>query len=197
MGPTPPQGNNTVQIVIYDSTGQIVRTLPTTKDTDIVHNFTFSESPFIADGSSLLNIIDMNGNIIGQWNGRDDNGNMVYPGTYRVKVTTNNEYFVIEDIAVVAEDSLEAAVVQVRYSKDSIEFFIGAQAYWQKVKIYNIDGELIKTLYPADGATSAVWDMTTAGGARSSNGIYIAVIELKNTTTGNSVRRIAKLAVRW
>ncbi len=191
---TPVQGNYTVQIVIYDSTGQVVRTLASTKDTDIVHNFSFSKTPFIADGTSILDIIDMNGNIIGGWNGRDDNGNMVFPGTYRVKVTTNNQYFVIKDIAVVAEDPLAGAVVQVRYSKASTGFFIGAAADWERVKIYNIKGELIKTLYP-EGANSAEWDMTTAKGAKASHGIYIAVIELKNKTTGNSLHKLAKIAV--
>ena len=190
------QGNNTVQIIIYDSTGQIVRILPETKDTIIIHGFSFSQSPFIADGSSVLDITDANGNIIGVWNGRDDNGNMVFPGTYRVQVVTNNTYFVINNIAVITEDSLATAVVKVHYSNNSIEFF-GVDAVWEKVKIYDIDAELIKILYPAPGMNSATWDMTTVSGAKASSGIYIAVVELNNKTTGATVHKLVKVAVRW
>jgi len=186
---------NIIQIVIYDTTGQIIRTLSETKDTIAPNNFSFSESPFIADGSNVLDIIDNSGNIIGVWNGRNDNGNMVYPGTYRVKVTINSSNYIIKDITVVAEDLLASAQVQVRYSSNNIMFFINANARWGKVKIYNISAELIKIIYPASGAGNAVWDITTSGGKKVSKGLYVAVIELTNPDTGAAIHKLTKLAV--
>jgi len=169
----------------------------------IIHNFTYSANPFTDNGSNILNIYDMNGHSFAQWDGRNTGGNAVPGGIYFVHVTTidpaGNSY-VLDlplDVITVGSDSITGFSIRDMGGAYVIQSGV-ANVEWIRIKIYNLNGEYIKGFYtvPSSGLFSVSWDKRTTSGARAANGIYVVVIEFKDSNTGYLDRRIEKLFLK-
>jgi flagellar hook assembly protein FlgD len=201
--PTPTSGDNTIEITIYDSRGEVVKKLGSFKYVDIIHTFTFSENPFRANGVKFVQIIDANKNVLGVWNGKDESGYMVLSGTYFVKVKTidkeGNEYIVIQILTVLIEDTYSIKDLKILYNKDGIRIIAGIENIeWMNIKIYNLYGELIKRINPENLGSNLdlLWDKKSASGKKVSDGIYILVFEFKDKNTGIVNRKIDRITVK-
>jgi flagellar hook assembly protein FlgD len=198
-----PYGKNRVQASIYDANGATVATLLPGGSDLIIHDFTYSANPFTDNGINILNIYDSNGHSFAQWDGRNFGRTAVPSGIYMVHVVTidpdGNSYVVDLPLDVIAVGSDGVAGFSIRDL--GAEYVIQSQVTnvdWIKIRIYNLNGELIKgfEMAPSSGQFSASWNKRTTSGARAANGIYVVVIEFKDSGTGYLDRRIEKLFLK-
>ena len=146
----------------------------------------------------------LNGQSIATWNATDDKGNLVPNSFYHFVLEehpTNGNPVLLERDSFITPyhgDSVAfVAMPNVGYSGDVIHFsasFSGTQADGQsKIKIYATSGELVKTLDISNGA--ALWSLDNLNGQVVSSGVYLAVLEGIDPTTGQKARKISKVLV--
>ena len=148
--------------------------------------------------------IYLNGQLVASWNAVDDGGQMVPNGFYHFVLEENpvgaNSILLERDAFVDPNHggavSLSAAP-NVGHPGDTIQFsasFAGIAADGQsKIKIYGVDGELVQTLTLSNGA--AAWDLTNKSSQKVAAGLYVAVLDGINPTSGQKLRKICKVLV--
>jgi len=200
-----------VELNIYNSAGEIVRSIREEKKTSggaVTLNELGGKLIFTKEGGEQF---IKYGNNIGDyiyWDGKNQEGEIVSSGIYEVQVILKNaESGIVSEasktVTVLREGKVyieELKAVPNPYVKGSggiIRFewtLQGAEAGTVTIRIYNVAGELIKRLegYLAAGAIN--WDLKTEDGNDATRGIYIAVMEAKNSE-GYKDRKIIKFAI--
>ncbi len=119
----------TVQVNIYNSAGEVVKTILVQNVSQPINNLTLSTSNLITTlqgpGSTIL--IYYNGSLIGTWDGSNNSGNPVTNGTYQIKVSSTSTAGVVTSVS-------QQAVVNRQLSNIT-------------ANIFNSSGELVRTLY--------------------------------------------------
>jgi flagellar hook assembly protein FlgD len=119
----------TVQVNIYNSAGEVVKTILVQNVSQPISNITLSTSNLITTlqgpGSTIL--IYYNGVLIGTWDGSNNSGNPVTNGTYQIKVSSTSTSGVVTSVS-------QQAMVNRQLSNIT-------------ASIYNSSGELVRTLY--------------------------------------------------
>jgi hypothetical protein len=199
-----PAGDNTVRISIYNDKGEKVRPLDVSLSREVVHSIGLSANPLDANGINSTVITNSLGDIMGIWDGKDNGGRVVFPGTYFIQVKTTdkngNDFIINVPIDVITKNSFYVSMeawysnngsIRIRGSAVNIE--------WLDLKIYNMAGELVGK-FPqaiAGAAYDYTWARTTGSGKKVSNGIYVCVAEFKDLRTGLIARKYLKLAVKY
>ncbi|MBP7793270.1 MAG: hypothetical protein KA120_09465 [Candidatus Goldbacteria bacterium] len=200
-----------VELNIYNSAGEIIRSIRKEKKTSggaVTLNELGGKLIFTKEGEEQL---IKYGNNIGDyiyWDGKNQGGEIVSSGIYEVQVILKNvESGIVSEasktVTVLREGKVyigELKAVPNPYVKGSggiIRFewtLQGAETGTVTIRIYNVAGELIKRLegYLAAGAIN--WDLKTEDGNDATRGIYIAVMEAKNSE-GYKDRKIIKFAI--
>jgi len=156
----------------------------------------------MVNGSNLLVIRDSQGQEIGSWDGDNTGGTSVYSGTYTVHVETTdgsgNKYIVDSPLDVITTNSLAVNNLTIRYLTGAVRIMAGLNnAQWTEVRIYSINAELVRRYHEEQtNNLDITWDLKTTSGQRAANGIYIAVIQIKDSNTGYISMRTEKIAVR-
>jgi flagellar hook assembly protein FlgD len=195
-------GSDIVNIDVFDSRGEKVIWLGQAMSREIVHDPQLSVNPLRANGTNKVVITDSLGGVIGTWDGKDGTGKIVFSGTYTLQIKTKdssgNEYIVNRIIDVIAENTYSIDV-KIYYGDGFISIFGGAvNTSWIKIRIYNINAELIAQAdaQVLGGAYNYAWDLRTTSGSKAAYGLYIVVVEFKDSNTGVVSRKIEKLAVK-
>jgi flagellar hook assembly protein FlgD len=199
-----PAGDNTIHISIYNDKGEKVRALAVSLSREVVHTIGLSANPLDANGINTTVITNSLGDMIGIWDGKDNGGRVVFPGTYFIQVRTTdkngNDFIINVPIDVITKNSFYVSMeawyqnngnIRLRGSAVNIE--------WLDLKIYNTAGELVGK-FPqaiAGAAYDFTWDRSTGSGQKVSNGIYVCVAEFKDLHTGLVARKNVKLAVKY
>lgn len=195
-------GENTVYISIYDDKGEKVRGLPVSASSEIVHAVSLSANPLAANGLNASVITNMLGESMGSWDGKNDGGRIVFPGTYTIQIKTldkdGNEFVINVLIDIITSGSSSVSLKAEYLSGGAIRIFGDAVNVSRlDIKIYNAAGELIGK-YPqsiAGSSYSMNWAGLTAGGSRVSSGIYVVVAEYVDSNTLLTGRRLIRAAV--
>ena len=203
-----------VEICIYNSAGEKVRTIRDDKD---VSNTSISLKVginnmgmvVIEKGTNNINITYGTGPadyVI--WNGLNDQGLAVSGGNYEVQVnmvTIQGKITVAtESIVVMNEKSPYMGDVSIQpnpyvnsaSASKQIRFVWapGTDTGWMNVTVYTIIGEKVAAFNTTLQSGSVVWNLKTEDNSRAANGYYVVVFESKNIN-GRADRKMAKLVM--
>jgi hypothetical protein len=202
---TPSCGQQVVNI--YDERGEKVATVCGNVSFPAGTNFTMTLSSFSQNpnGPGGTISIFLNGQWITTWNAAKDDGSFVPNAFYHFVLqenTGNGNTIQIERDAFISTYHGEAVAFvglpNVARAGDTVKFtasFAGTPGTSQsKIKIYSMDGELLQTL-DLDGTGSATWDLKNAEGSPVASGLYIALLDGVDPTSGQGLTKTIKLLV--
>jgi large repetitive protein len=199
-------GNFTVKVNVYNSAGEVVKTISVQVFSQPVNSITLSTSNTITTLNGPGSIIDIfyNGYLIGTWNGTNNLGQPVSNGNYSIQVDNMGQTGVVTSVA-------QTAIVNRSLANIT-------------ANVYNEAGELVRTLYnvvsdpvgstmnnvtlssnilrpsvaaPAGGSTTNVanilietsgtpvtltWDGTNSGGTIVTPGVYTIAVHWNDGT---------------
>jgi hypothetical protein len=195
----------TQQIVqIFDSRGELVRSLTGTNDYPNPSELTLSLSSFIpaSSGAGGSVTISLNHQTVTVWDVRDDQGQWVPNGVYKIVVEEEaggQNYYYSENVSV--EPFFEPGGVNFKaapnfaHSGDMVHFSVSYETApadsRSRIKIYSLSGELLRNLPVANG--QAVWNLENNGGLEIASGLYFALLDGVDVTTGLPVQKIDKI----
>jgi hypothetical protein len=198
---------NQQTIEIFDIRGELVLTLKGTSTFSETGPFSLSLSTFVplvnAPGGSLN--ISINGVVVAAWNATDQSGQLVPNGVYHISVTEkfpDGSSLNMAQNAPVDPYSNQTAVYfkampNMVHSGDVVKFsasFAGIVADGQsKIKIYDLAGELIASLFVQNGASN--WDLTDSKNQIVASGIYLAVLDGTDPASGQHLTKVLKILV--
>jgi flagellar hook assembly protein FlgD len=207
-----------VMLNIFNEAGELVRTIKK----ENTGTLTGKLDLVVGDGKGTL-AIDGNGSPVNvkyganlleyiTWDGKDSQGNVVQSGSYEVQmvmqtdsgltVEATQSIIVLReakkylDQLIIAPNPYDAkkgpAFVTFKWT------FTGgvAQAGDMHLRVYNVAGELVAEMSGdlADNVAGITWDLKKEGKTHLARGIYICVLEAKNTA-GYLDRAITKMAI--
>jgi uncharacterized repeat protein (TIGR01451 family) len=122
-------GLYTVSINVYNSAGEVVKTIPVKSYSEPINGIILSTSNLITtlQGPGSTIEIFYNGTLIGTWDGSNNNGNPVTNGNYVIKVDSTSS---TGSVTTVAQDAT-----------------VNRQLSNITATIYNSAGEVVRTLY--------------------------------------------------
>ena len=184
-----------------DSAGTLVRTLEETYILQPVNDFNLSSDILEAEGRATLRIwTDRLFDSV--WDGTDENGKLVASGQYYITTISINR--INRRTIVTKAVTVQRAMIQViegqRISPNPARDFVriwarsriaGAEV---RAQVYTVAGELVARL-TFGNSDVVTWNMTNIAGERLASGVYLVVILAKDPETGQTERRIIKLAV--
>ncbi len=201
-----------VQVNIFNSAGELVQTIITPYNGSDQVSLSISNTNGISNyvlpvgkGSPLITIGYTSSNPPLTWDGKNSQGDYLQSGVYEVQLVlkTKSGFSVVASKSITILDEGSSDVLGTvktlpnPYTGDTSTPLVFT---WQpsangviKIKIYNIAGELVRTLVGDLGAASINWDLKSVGGQTVSSGTYICVVEGADTT-GNKTRKIVKLS---
>ncbi len=201
-----------VQVNIFNSAGELVQTITAPYNGSGQVSLSISNSTGsnnyvfgIGKGAPAIVIGYTTTGLNVPWDGKNAQGNYLQSGVYEVQLVVKTN----QGISIKASKSItllnEGNTDVLGTIKSLPNPYIGDTSTpliftWQpsangaiKIKIYNIAGELVRTLVGDLGAASINWDLKSVGGQTVSSGTYICVVEGVDTI-GNKTRKIVKLS---
>jgi uncharacterized repeat protein (TIGR01451 family) len=123
------EGQYTVSVNVYNSAGEVVKTIPVKSYSVPINGITLSTSNLITtlQGPGSTIEIFYNGTLIGTWDGSNNSGNPVTNGNYVIKVDSTSS---TGSVTTVAQDAT-----------------VNRQLSNITATIYNSAGEIVRTLY--------------------------------------------------
>jgi len=152
--------NYTVSINIYNSAGEVVKTIPVKSYSLPINSITLSTSNQITTLQGQGSIINIyyGGILIGTWDGSNNSGNPVTNGNYAIKVDSTSNTGIVTSVE--QDATVKRALSDIT------------------ANIYNSAGEIVRTLYfMVSDATDA--QMTNVN-------LSSSVMTLGSTTSGNA-----------
>src|ERR1035437_8193500 len=195
-----------VQMVIYNSSGEIVRTIR--KDTRPPDVMTLTTADVIVvkkTGSDIMINYGPGSVEYLKWDGKNSQGMAVTSGTYEVQLTSRtlsgNVSVVSKTVNILSEGNSKYVGDIKAYPNPyhgggsmTFEWVSTGSLGEMTINIYNINGELIRSLRNRLEAGSLTWDGYTSGNELTSHGYYICIFTAKNTD-GYVVQKKLKIAV--
>jgi flagellar hook assembly protein FlgD len=186
---------------ILDSAGTLVRTLDETHILQVVNDFNLSSDILEADGRATLRIW-ADGLFDNLWDGTDENNKLVASGQYYIVTTSTDR--INRTTTVTKAVTVQRALIQVvdgmrvspNPARDTVQLWARSRIAGAEVNahVYTVTGELVAKL-TFGNSDVVTWDMTNRSGERLASGVYLIVILAKDPETGQTQRRIIKLAV--
>jgi uncharacterized repeat protein (TIGR01451 family) len=196
-----------VKVSVYNSAGELIRVI---KNTDMPQGVAILDVEDVSKiGKPGENVAVNYGSALPiVWDGKNSGGAAVTSGVYEIVVDVMNvdgiKNTVSKSITVLNESSGAAISGEKAYpnpviidasSQEKITFsWITAFTGTLTVRIYNMNGEAVKSINSPLTAGSAIWDLRTQSNRTVSSGVYTAVLQSKTDGGQNSVK-IIKFAV--
>ena len=188
---------------VYNEAGEIVAHL-LTQTTDapgtVISSVSLSTDVVQPHGSgsdSQVVIKTGSGQVLAVWNGCNDQGQALAGGTYYIEIDdqtgVGDDSEITEPVAVLAPSGNGGVMVaepnEVPLSQPLVLFTDNdTTSVTLKVSVYDLDGELVKTLVGAPGSNQATWDSSYVA-----SGFYIARVsafDSANQARGQKILRI-------
>jgi flagellar hook assembly protein FlgD len=208
--------NQSVQLNIFNSAGELVATIMGTYDGNSqvslnLSNGSNSTSVFpVGKGEPPITITYDATNPPLTWNGQNSQGDYIQSGVYEVQLVVNSgtgsSSRISKSITFLNEGSTDVLgtvkTLPNPYIGDTTTPLVFT---WQpsaggtiKIKIYNVAGELVRTLTGDLGAATINWDLKSVGGQTVSSGTYICVV-MGVDNNGNKKTKIVKMSamIKW
>ncbi len=195
-----------VQVNIFNSAGELVQTISEPNPTGDQMELKVNNVVAVGNGALPIGIVyTTSGVSYITWDGKNAQGDYVQSGVYEIQlvVKTNQGISVTASKSITVFNKGTADVLGVVKTlpnpyigtgKTQLKFTWLAGANGTiKIKIYNIAGELVRTLIGDLAAAGINWDLKSVSGQTVSGGTYICVMEGVDTT-GNKVRKIVKIS---
>jgi hypothetical protein len=194
-----------LQVVnIFDDRGELIATLCGNTVFASGSTYSASLSSFVPNASGLGGAITiyLNNQPIAVWNGLDTKGQLVPNGFYHFSIieTTSggNNIFLARD-AFIDDDTGTGLLLSARpnlaHLGDTVTIFASFSGNppdsTGKIKIYDLAGELLKTLSLVNGMTN--WDLKNQSGNKVGTGLYLVVFDGNDPATGNPIRKAVKI----
>jgi flagellar hook assembly protein FlgD len=197
-----------VKLKIYNSAGEVVRTIETPYiPGTVIGNLGVDDVVAVGKGYNSVQVEYAPGQII-TWDGNNQSGTTVDSGIYvmKVEIATADGYKVMATKSVTVLNAGKAGVISGEKIYPNPVVISGgatgkATIQWTPsgpgrvtVYIYNMASELIRKM-ETDLLSSALdWDLTTTSGKPVSNGVYVIVLQAKRDT-GETEIKIMKLII--
>jgi hypothetical protein len=191
-------------VSIYDERGELVSTVCGALSFSNGATFSMTVSNFVPNpnGPGGTISIYLNGQMVGTWNATNSNGNWVPNGFYHfvlLEHASGGSIVQMERDAFISTYHGELVTLiawpNVVHPGDAVNFtasFAGIPADNQsKIKIYATDGELVQTV--TLNAGSATWDLRNSSGQMVASGVYLAVLDSVDPSTGQGLNKIVKV----
>jgi flagellar hook assembly protein FlgD len=200
-----------VQVNIFNSAGEIVQTISKPYDGSGPVSLNISNTNgnsnyvlAVGNGAPSITIYYTSTEFL-PWDGKNAQGDYLQNGVYEVqllvKTSTGSNIIASKPITILNEGTPDVLGTMKSlpnpYTGDTTT---PLKFTWQpsaggtiKIKIYNIAGELVRTLTGDLGAAAINWDLKGVGGQIVSSGTYICVVEGIDNT-GNKKTKIIKIA---
>ena len=194
-----------VELIVYNSAGEIV--YDHKQYTNAPNNVTLRLADIIPVQKGGNNNIQV---IYGPaltdyitWNGLNSNGVAVESGTYEIKILSRtlegSEVTASKTVIVLSEGSKYLDNIKAYpnpYTGTGNITFAWTSAYTGKItiRIYNMSGEIVRTLSGDLGAGSLAWNCTNGAGSLVSQGYYVAVLTSQDDQ-GYVNNKIVKFAI--
>jgi hypothetical protein len=194
-------------VKIFDERGELIRTLCGINQFKDPQPVSMSLSNFVHNpggpGGTLSILV--NGSVIAAWDVRDKDGKIVPNSFYHINLVLNfsdgtqliftQDIFLTPNIngsaiQLVAGPNIAAQGTIVRISASYGGIPADSRS---KIKIYTLDGEMVKALSITNGLT--LWDLTNSTNSGVASGLYLAVLDGVDVNTGNLVRKTIKIIV--
>jgi flagellar hook assembly protein FlgD len=199
-----------MQVRIYSSAGEIVKILPVdmaaVAASETIRIIPEPPQAFVPGDNNQVNYVQIiyGGQTI-LWDGTNDFGNIVGNGVYTVQIVNvdikgyktvasssitvlHNGYEILSNIRIIPNpiDLSQYKVLTIRY-----DAMAGTRI---KAKLYNIAGELIKTLEPQAGYSEIKWNIMEFDKPLPA-GVYVVVIEARSADgmTKNAVEKFTMI----
>jgi flagellar hook assembly protein FlgD len=197
-----------VQVTIYNSAGEAVRTLwaEVENPQDLVTSVALSRGtlkpssgPSVPGAGNEVEITLSNGVVL-VWDGRNDEGTIVDSGQYYVEILSEDgkgaQIVITREVAVINAADISVGVLVaapnvVEAGDAGTKFMLTTSGFYTlRVGVYNTAGELVRKIQGLPGANEAWWE--SRGFA---NGLYIAVVEVLTPEGGIADRAVRKIVV--
>lgn len=195
------------KVTIYNSAGEIVKVFEKQVSSSVSTMLSVQDTALVGDNSSTIIISYAPGEYF-EWDGKNEQGELVANGVYEIKAEQKFETGYIS-VAVksitIFKDRAPDTIENLKISPNPYVFVKGGpgivritwnSAYSGTVsfKVYNASGEMINRFSKDISAGFAEWVPFTTGGYKVSSGVYILVVEAVRDT-GVRERKIEKIAV--
>ncbi len=197
-----------VTVTIYNSTGEVVRTLYNTvtdwnysQTMNMTLNANVIQPGGRGPGAAVLQMVILNSgaSVTLIWDGTNNQGTLVTPGTYRVQCEWNNgegQGNIIRPVIVMGAgvSGTVAAEPNILQSGQTLTTTFNAagipNAWAVNVKIYTIAGQLVASRDGEPGTATVPW---AANGMAS--GLYIAAVQVQDSNGGVLQNQMLKVLV--
>ena len=190
---------------VFDDRGELIVSLCGNTVFPSGSSYSASLSLFIPSPSGLGGAITiyLNNQPIAVWNALDAKGHLVPNGFYHFTIVENTPegttVVLARDAFIDAETGASGLQLSARpnraHTGDTVTIlasFSGTAPDSQsKIKVYDIAGELLKTLDLSNG--TATWDLSNQTGQAVGTGLYLAVFDGTDPGSGNPVRKAVKI----
>ncbi len=203
--PTAACASETVEI--FDERGELVTTLCGTLGPLAPGPLDLTVSSLVPNASGPGGTLDflLNGKIAASWDTTDKNGKPVVNGFYYLVFQqrfTDGTHIRMEKTFFVApwgraSDVQLTAWPNIVHGGESVRLtaVIGANPAdgGSRLKIYSINGELVKNLAPSVGQMT--WDLSNNHGQAVAAGLYLLVLDGRDPASGNPMHKTIKVVV--
>jgi hypothetical protein len=190
---------------VFDDRGELVATLCGNATFPKGSSYSSALSSFVPNPSGLGGAITiyLNNQAIAVWNALNSKGQVVPNGFYHftiIETTLDGNTVVMAHDAYIATETGAAGLQltarpNLAHPGDLVLILVSLSGNTpdslSKIKIYDVAGELLKTLSLVNGATS--WNLRNQTGDEVGAGVYLAVFEGTDPASGNPVRKAVKI----
>ncbi len=198
-----------VQINIFNSAGELVQTIKAPYDgisqtsLNITNNTNNNAVLPVGNGAPPITINYTATNAV-TWDGKNTQGNYLQSGVYEIQIVVNTNRGYNTSISKTVTILNEGTANLLGIVKSLPNPYTGNTATplkftWQpsaggviKIKVYNMAGELVRTLIGDLGTGSINWDLKSVSGQTVASGVYVCVVEGVDNA-GNKERKIVKI----
>jgi flagellar hook assembly protein FlgD len=198
-----------VRLNIYNEAGELVRRISQPRlSVGSISLSTNGESAVIGKGEPKIKIMYTSSDYF-EWDGQNNNGGLVGNGVYNLvleakdragePIVESKNITIINNAEKKVLGELKAAPNPYDACVDNIPEMV---FMWQKnagpgrvtIRIFNMNGELVRILSAGLQQGSTAWKLDTAGGSKAVSGVYVCVAEGVNMA-GTLERKKLKVAI--